>query len=259
MMNFIKKKETRDGFVPGLNKRHKLYNVSIDEIKRHFNEAINLRDFLKRLGYESSGSSSDISVLLSKIGLNKDDLVKRGDSLPNRWRKPRQEKWSISEIFCKDSKVSTTTIKEYVRRHKLIEYKCSICGNTGTWMGKPLGLQLHHINGCNNDNRLENLTYVCPNCHSQTDTFTSRNYETKNVCSYCGRVIQNKTPGAMCVTCRRINSKQKIRVRCVETGEIFNSLKDVGDKYKTSPSSVGKCLKGTRATALGYHWEKIDE
>lgn len=44
MMNFIKKKETREGFVPGLNKRHKLYNVSIDEIKRHFNEAINYLD-----------------------------------------------------------------------------------------------------------------------------------------------------------------------------------------------------------------------
>jgi hypothetical protein len=49
--------------------------------------------------------------------------------------------------------------------------RCSI----NTWMGEPLSLALHHINGEKHDNRLENLSLLCPNCHSQTDNFAGRN------------------------------------------------------------------------------------
>lgn len=55
-----------------------------------------------------------------------------------------------------------------------MEYRCSICGNTGEWNSKKLVLQLDHINGIHNDNRIENLRLLCPNCHSQTDTFCGK-------------------------------------------------------------------------------------
>ena len=42
-------------------------------------------------------------------------------------------------------------------------------------MNNNLVLQVHHINGINNDNRLENLCWLCPNCHSQTDSYAGRN------------------------------------------------------------------------------------
>ena len=67
-----------------------------------------------------------------------------------------------------------TKFKERLIKANLIEYKCSSCGIT-KWNGKPLTLQLHHINGNNRDNRLENLTFLCPNCHSQTDNFSGKN------------------------------------------------------------------------------------
>lgn len=44
-----------------------------------------------------------------------------------------------------------------------------------SWNGQPLVLQLEHKNGINNDNRLENLAFICPNCHSQTPTYAGRN------------------------------------------------------------------------------------
>lgn len=50
------------------------------------------------------------------------------------------------------------------------EYKCEIC-NISEWQNKPLVLQVDHINGIHNDNRVENLRFICPNCHSQTETF----------------------------------------------------------------------------------------
>lgn len=69
-----------------------------------------------------------------------------------------------------------TKFKSRLIKANLIEYKCSCCGIT-EWNGKPLTLQLHHINGNNRDNRLENLTFLCPNCHSQTDNFSGKNAE----------------------------------------------------------------------------------
>ncbi len=49
-------------------------------------------------------------------------------------------------------------------------YRCEACGLT-EWCGKALTLHLDHINGINNDHRLENLRFLCPNCHQQTQTW----------------------------------------------------------------------------------------
>lgn len=57
-------------------------------------------------------------------------------------------------------------IKGKLIREGLKENKCEICGLINEWNGKPLVLQLHHINGNHTDNRLENLQILCPNCHS---------------------------------------------------------------------------------------------
>lgn len=59
----------------------------------------------------------------------------------------------------------------------LIETKgehCSICKMLPEWNGNPLSLQVHHANGINNDNRPDNVSLVCPNCHSQTETFAGK-------------------------------------------------------------------------------------
>jgi hypothetical protein len=56
----------------------------------------------------------------------------------------------------------------------LKEPRCERCG-IADWLGRPLSLALHHINGDNRDNRLENLALLCPNCHSQTENFAGRN------------------------------------------------------------------------------------
>jgi 5-methylcytosine-specific restriction endonuclease McrA len=69
---------------------------------------------------------------------------------------------------------SRASIRKIIIKENLIEYKCSEC-NIQTWNNKSLSLHLDHINGMNSDNRLENLRFLCPNCHSQTETYTGRN------------------------------------------------------------------------------------
>ncbi len=87
--------------------------------------------------------------------------------------------WSRGKTFIefKEHSISNRKIvKRALIRNKIKEYKCEKCG-ISTWCNKPLVLQLHHINGIKNDNRIENLQLLCPNCHAQTDTYKKRKNE----------------------------------------------------------------------------------
>lgn len=82
---------------------------------------------------------------------------------------------AFEDILIEDSDyVSTFSLKHRLIKANLLSYECSVC-HISSWQGKELALQLDHINGVNNDHRLENLRLLCPNCHSQTDTFAGKN------------------------------------------------------------------------------------
>lgn len=84
------------------------------------------------------------------------------------------DKKTNEEVFVENSFYARHNLKKRIIQQNLIPYVCQHCYNTGSWNGKKLVLQLDHINGVNNDNRLQNLRFLCPNCHSQTDTFSCR-------------------------------------------------------------------------------------
>jgi len=78
-------------------------------------------------------------------------------------------------LFVANSKVQRGAIKRRIVSDNLIKQECRNCGLSNRWNGKPLVLVLDHINGISDDNRLLNLRFLCPNCHSQTDTFAGKN------------------------------------------------------------------------------------
>jgi hypothetical protein len=64
--------------------------------------------------------------------------------------------------------------------------RCEGCGLSDEWLGRKLTLEIDHINGHHNDNRPENVRFLCPNCHSQTETFCSRNIGVSEEYAYYG-------------------------------------------------------------------------
>ena len=100
----------------------------------------------------------------------------------------------LDKILVKDSSYHNTTyLRDRLFRDKIKKRICENCGIT-EWLGKPVALQLHHINGDRTDHRLENLQIVCPNCHAQTKT-------------YCGK--QNKLPQVPCARCHKMIKHNK--------------------------------------------------
>ncbi len=84
-------------------------------------------------------------------------------------------KYTDEQIFKIGSTYSRHHLKRKLISEGLVPYECAECKIRNEWNGKPLTLQLDHTNGISHDNRLENLRFLCPNCHTQTDTYAGKN------------------------------------------------------------------------------------
>lgn len=73
----------------------------------------------------------------------------------------------------KSSYTNSNRLRQRLIESGILKNECVACGIT-EWMNEPISLQLDHINGNNTDNRIENLRILCPNCHSQTETWGNK-------------------------------------------------------------------------------------
>ena len=187
---------------------------------------------------------------------------------------------SMSDILTKNSGYSRSRLKERLIENGLKEYKCECCGLT-KWLDKPISLQLHHINGINNDNRLENLQLLCPNCHSQTENFSTKGKGTsiirkaESLSKEDKELIMNTVRELGIVEARKqlsfrnslINSvvksfKDKIIMIDLNGSEIefnttmeaakylFETLK-LGKSIESLRSGISKCLSNKQKTVQG--------
>lgn len=155
----------------------KYKNISLEELQNLINESITLTEVMRKLGYSANRGKSYVNFKKYLI----DNDVYLGHLKGKAHGTAQTAKYKLSDMLIKDSKYSNmSSLKKRIIRNNLLEYKCQYCGIT-EWMGKPIVLQLHHINGDNRDNRIENLQLLCPNCHSQTDSF-------------CGKIRNRKKP-----------------------------------------------------------------
>ncbi len=119
-------------------------------IQRYYNEGNTVRDCMRHFGFTIAS--------WVKARRRKDVVA-------------RSQRWSIDEVLTLAT--SRITVKRRLLAAGLIQNRCDWCGLT-EWRGQPLSIQLDHVNGIFDDHRLENLRMLCPNCHSQTETFGAK-------------------------------------------------------------------------------------
>lgn len=144
---------------------------TVSEVRKLCEEKSTVAEVLRSLGH--TDSSGEYKALRS--------FAKKNDiSLPRYKRNgmPRvySQRIDDDDFFSKEVKRSGAGLRRRMIRLGVL-YQCS-CGQGPTWQGRPLVLQVDHIDGDSYNNVLTNLRFLCPNCHTQTDTFCGRNRST---------------------------------------------------------------------------------
>lgn len=120
-------------------------------------------------------------------------------------RSPGRLPIPLSEVLVRGSSYSRGKLKQRLFEHGHKQRRCEMCGQGEKWRGRWMSLILDHINGVPDDNRLENLRIVCPNCAATLDT-------------HCGRKNRQKPPISACKRCgREFVAKYRTHRYCSQT------------------------------------------
>jgi hypothetical protein len=97
----------------------------------------------------------------------------------------------LEEVLVENSTYSRSTLKQRLYATGLKSRVCELCGQDEHWNGALMSLILDHINGVYNDNRIENLRIICPNCAATLITHCGRkNRIAERGCARCGTIFR---------------------------------------------------------------------
>lgn len=163
-------------------KYSKIYLLNRKEMIDIIRNSSSIKDVLIKLKLSDRGSNRKTFFKYVELNNLSEELIalrNRAESIRNTKLSYSRKKLEDKDVFKENSSYDRGHLKNRIIKDNLIPYKCQKCSNSGLWEGETLVLQLEHINGVPNDNRLENLCFLCPNCHSQTHTYTGRKLRKK--------------------------------------------------------------------------------
>lgn len=159
------------------NKKHRkktsiIWTISKSDLEKIIRENNTYSAVLQHLNYTVRGGAFRMLKERIKLDAIDDSHIKKSGSqivFAQRFNRIPNE-----DVFVEHSTYQNgQAIKQRLLKMGRLN-QCSICGLSDEWNGQKLSLQLDHINGIRNDNRLENLRIICPNCHSQTHNFAGK-------------------------------------------------------------------------------------
>ena len=166
------------------------------------------------------------------------------------------------EAYIQKGGHKTDQIKAKLLRDGLIQYRCNRCG-ISTWLGERIALELHHKDGNIYNVSLENLELLCPNCHSQTDTYRRRkptNPPTIYRCS-CGNIVSRK--GLHCKKCAIALRYKEVRAHHPSKEQLYKDLLDtpnflaIGKKYNVTDNAIRKWCRNYGLPTSTKEWKQI--
>ena len=142
-----------------------------EEFAQLVKESRSFQDLAQRIGYEKTGGGTQgaLKKAVQERHLDTSHFLGQG------WNK---ENYDYS-TFKKNStrKNGKPTLNAIIA---LRGRKCECCGNT-EWLGQPINLEVHHIDDNHQNNNLDNIQLLCPNCHSYTDNYRGKNVNTGKI------------------------------------------------------------------------------
>jgi Zn finger protein HypA/HybF involved in hydrogenase expression len=165
----VGQRSLEDKFINVISMINKIDLLTEEEFKELIKNSSSSADVLRALGYSVIGNSWAYRIIAERMDKLNITFGKMFYLKPTE----SNSKLPLEKVLIKDSGYNRTKLKDRLIKEGIKEYKCECCGLM-EWNGKPIILQLHHLNGIHNDNRLSNLQLLCPNCHSQTENFGTR-------------------------------------------------------------------------------------
>lgn len=148
--------------------------VKINNIKNIVKNSYSFTDVMKKVGLKVNGTSySLLKSIIKNEGIDTTHFLGKKYNSGIRYKGGRGVNFNI--VSKRKKRVRGQFLKDILIREGLKKERCEVCGQMNIWNKRKLVLQINHIDGNHRNNNLSNLQIICPNCHSQTDTFTSKN------------------------------------------------------------------------------------
>ena len=216
-----------------------------ETLKQYVEEALSWSSLLYRCGYSNIGNKKYLVLKLDEYKIDYSHLDEKNQEI---YKTPKS--YTLDEIFCVNSSYKNYAyLKIYLIKHYGRELKCSNC-NIIDWMGKPLTMELDHINGIRNDNRVENLLILCPNCHGFTSNYKAKNKKEineDNNCIDCQAIIEEGN--SRCDNCEKhfikLKNFKENKPTLDEINELLKTLSitQVAEKFDVTKFTIQKLIR----------------
>lgn len=226
-----------------------------DVLEPFVKKSINYADLLRNLGVQAQAANyTNIKKRINEYGIDVSHFKTAGEIISerNKNRKNHFLRKDTVDYLTEKSSIDNQSLKRRLFNENFKQPVCEECGQDENWRGKKFSLILDHINGVNDDNRIENLRILCPNCNAALDTHCSKNRKIKNrkIKINVDKTIKRKKTPAQNKKYRKLYIK-KPRPRKVELPSLEllneliknNSYIEVGRRFGVSDNAVRKWFK----------------